>query len=75
MYQRHNSILTSTVAWLFIGALIFAPMRAVRGQDSEPSEETISSLDTRLTREYGVRYPLVCAGMAFVGTAPLAAAA
>ena len=31
-------------------------------------------LETRLTREYGVRYPLVCAGMAFVGTEALAAA-
>jgi NAD(P)H-dependent flavin oxidoreductase YrpB (nitropropane dioxygenase family) len=31
-------------------------------------------LETRLTREYGVRYPLVCAGMAFVGTESLAAA-
>jgi NAD(P)H-dependent flavin oxidoreductase YrpB (nitropropane dioxygenase family) len=37
-------------------------------------EQKSVSLDTRLTREYGVRYPLVCAGMAFVGTAPLAAA-
>ena len=32
------------------------------------------SLKTRLTDEFGVRYPFVCAGMAFVGTAPLAAA-
>ena len=31
-------------------------------------------LETRLTREYAVRYPLVCAGMAFVGTELLAAA-
>jgi NAD(P)H-dependent flavin oxidoreductase YrpB (nitropropane dioxygenase family) len=31
-------------------------------------------LETRLTREYGVRYPLVCAGMAFVGTESLAVA-
>jgi NAD(P)H-dependent flavin oxidoreductase YrpB (nitropropane dioxygenase family) len=31
-------------------------------------------LETRLTREYGARHPLVSAGMAFVGTESLAAA-
>lgn len=31
-------------------------------------------LETRLTREYGVRYPFVGAGMGFVSLAPLAAA-
>lgn len=32
------------------------------------------ALGTRLTREYGVRYPFVSAGMAFVGLPPLAIA-
>jgi NAD(P)H-dependent flavin oxidoreductase YrpB (nitropropane dioxygenase family) len=32
------------------------------------------SLNTRLTEGYGVRYPFVCAGMAFIGMPPLAAA-
>ena len=32
------------------------------------------SLDTRLVREYGVRFPIVSAGMAFVGLTDLAAA-
>ena len=31
-------------------------------------------LETRLTQQYGVRHPIVCAGMAFVGTHTLAAA-
>ncbi len=31
-------------------------------------------LHTRLTEEYGIEFPLVSAGMAFVATAPLAAA-
>ena len=31
-------------------------------------------LETRLTREYGIRYPFVGAGMGFVSLAPLAAA-
>jgi NAD(P)H-dependent flavin oxidoreductase YrpB (nitropropane dioxygenase family) len=38
------------------------------------AEKKQPSLRTRLTDEFGVRYPLVCAGMAFVGTPPLAAA-
>ena len=38
------------------------------------AENKNRSLRTRLTDEFGVRYPFVCAGMAFVGTPPLAAA-
>lgn len=38
------------------------------------AERKRPSLRTRLTHEFGVRYPFVCAGMAFVGTPPLAAA-
>ncbi|MCY1081616.1 NAD(P)H-dependent flavin oxidoreductase [Archangium lansingense] len=35
---------------------------------------TLNLLDTRLTREYGVRYPFVSAGMAFVALPPLVTA-
>lgn len=38
------------------------------------AERKRPSLRTRLTHELGVRYPFVCAGMAFVGMPPLAAA-
>lgn len=38
------------------------------------AERKRPSLRTRLTDEFGVRYPFVCAGMAFVGMPPLAAA-
>jgi enoyl-[acyl-carrier protein] reductase II len=34
----------------------------------------VDVLETRLTRDYGIRYPLVGAGMGFVSLAPLAAA-
>ena len=37
------------------------------GGDHMNGEGKGPSLTTRLTREFGVRYPFVCAGMAFVG--------
>ena len=52
------------------------PLRA--GQD-DPAPETSGgdeevSLDTRLVRDYGIRYPIASAGMAFVGLPELAVA-
>ncbi len=51
-----------------------APRDAERSGGSERSEflddlklATGGSITTRLTREYGVRHPFVCAGMGFVG--------
>jgi NAD(P)H-dependent flavin oxidoreductase YrpB (nitropropane dioxygenase family) len=38
------------------------------------AERNRPSLRTRLTDEFGIPYPFVCAGMAFIGTPPLAAA-
>jgi enoyl-[acyl-carrier protein] reductase II len=47
---------------------------ALRGVAMNAEGKPSPGLETRLTREYAVRYPLVCAGMAFVGTERLAAA-
>jgi len=30
----------------------------------------MSKIETRLTQDYGIEYPIALAGMAFVGTAP-----
>jgi len=45
------------------------PLRAGQGGRDEET-----SLDTRLVRDYGIRYPIVSAGMAFVGLPELAVA-
>jgi nitronate monooxygenase len=45
----------------------FAPL-------GDPPEGAALSLNTRLTREYGVRYPFVSAGMGFVSYPPLVTA-
>ncbi len=51
------------------------PLRAGQGRDGKRDEgDGEASLDTRLVREYGIRYPIVSAGMAFVGLTDLAAA-
>jgi NAD(P)H-dependent flavin oxidoreductase YrpB (nitropropane dioxygenase family) len=47
---------------------------ALGGDHMKAAEKKSRSLRTRLTDEFGVRYPFVCAGMAFVGTPALAAA-
>jgi nitronate monooxygenase len=55
------------------GALIAGATGA--GIQNDPAEnDSRVTLDTRLTKEYGIRYPIVSAGMAFVGVPELAAA-
>ena len=44
-----------------------------RTEERSGREEELS-LDTRLVREYGLRYPIVSAGMAFVGLPELVTA-
>src|SRR5262245_41289375 len=41
---------------------------------ASPVQNRAPSLDTRLTRDYGVRYPFVSAGMGFVAYPPLVTA-
>jgi NAD(P)H-dependent flavin oxidoreductase YrpB (nitropropane dioxygenase family) len=67
-------LLGSASALALLGA---NPVRAGQGalddeKDEERDEEV--SLDTRLVRDYGIRYPIVSAGMAFVGLPELAVA-
>jgi NAD(P)H-dependent flavin oxidoreductase YrpB (nitropropane dioxygenase family) len=49
------------------------PARAGEDDRDEGREDGLS-LDTRLVRDYGIRYPIVSAGMAFVGLPELAVA-
>ena len=44
-----------------------------RDEEGEPEGSAVS-LDTRLVRDYGIRYPIVSAGMAFVGLPELVVA-
>jgi hypothetical protein len=55
------------------GALIAGATGA--GIQNDPAEnDSRVTLDTRLTKDYGIRYPIVSGGMAFVGVPELAAA-
>src|SRR5437867_10811806 len=53
------------------GAIVSARADGAERNDGAPLTPTLT---TRLTREYGVRFPVVGAGMGFVSYPPLAAA-
>ena len=50
------------------------PARADRGDSEAQDHGDDVSLDTRLVRDYGIRYPIASAGMAFVGLPDLVVA-
>jgi NAD(P)H-dependent flavin oxidoreductase YrpB (nitropropane dioxygenase family) len=56
------------------GSLALAASPSFAGETMREASKRRPSLNTRLTHEYRVQYPLVCAGMAFVGMPRLAAA-
>jgi NAD(P)H-dependent flavin oxidoreductase YrpB (nitropropane dioxygenase family) len=66
-------LLGSATALTLLGA---NPARASQGdrQKEKRDEGEEISLDTRLVRDYGIRYPIVSAGMAFVGLPELVVA-
>jgi NAD(P)H-dependent flavin oxidoreductase YrpB (nitropropane dioxygenase family) len=66
-------LLGSATALTLLGA---NPVRAGHGdrQEEKRDGDEEVSLDTRLVRDYGIRYPIVSAGMAFVGLPELVVA-
>jgi enoyl-[acyl-carrier protein] reductase II len=64
----------SALDLLGFSSLALAARLLFGGETMREATKGRLSLDTRLTREYGIRYPVVCAGMAFVGMPRLAAA-
>lgn len=73
--RKRNMTRREAIRLLGPGSLALIACPALGGVPLSSRTETKKpTLETRLTLEYGVRYPLVCAGMAFVGGPLLAAA-
>lgn len=73
--ERLNISRRQLLALSGVGAAALAlPTAAGAAKASVPLQPRILSLDTRLTRAYGIRFPLVGAGMGFVALPELVAA-
>src|SRR5262245_63229985 len=80
MKRSFNATRRRLLALLGTSGGAVAALRATTGDTSSfgPANDRIGGhrplLETRLTREYGVRYPFVSAGMGFVSYPPLVTA-